>query len=158
MIRWALVNGALEWVIGAALREPVASRVRRSGECVDRAEGRRSLVTARVRTSVLLVALAAAVLMASGCGTAGRSAATGVADSVAATSHAAPGSHPAAATRAARTTPSRASSPLTPTGSVTGCQDSPDSYRVSPGLHGGRLLCSRSGSPSGRLGSVPLPG
>jgi len=116
-------------------------------------------VTARVRISVFLVALAAAVLMASGCGTTGRSAASGVADSVAATSHPARGSHRAVATRAARATPSRAGSPLTPAGSVTGCQFPPGSYRVSPGLHGGRLLwCSRSGSRSGRLGSVPLPG
>jgi hypothetical protein len=126
---------------------------------VDRAEGRRSLVTARVRTSVFLVGLAVAVLTASGCGTVGRSAATGVADSAAATSRAAPGSHPAAVTRAARATPSRASSPLTPTGAVTGCQFPPGPYRVPPRLHGGRvLLCSRSGSRSGRLGSVPLPG
>ena len=103
-------------------------------------------MTARVRTSVFLVGLAAAVLTASGCGTAGRSAATGVADS-------------AAATRAARATPSWASSPLTPTGAVTGCQFPPGPYRVPPRLHGGRvLLCSRSGSRSGRLGSVPLPG
>ena len=112
-------------------------------------------MTARVGTSVFLVVLAAAVLMASGCGTTVRSAVTGVSGSAAAASRAAPGSHPAAATQAARATPSPTGSPLAPTGSVTGCRGPIGSYPVTAWPHGGTLLwCSRSRVPLGRLSGV----